>query len=240
MTLKNRLSPLEVADAIVQSRFPECDGAVLAGSVIRGEATKTSDLDIVVFDRRISDSYRESFVEMGWPVELFCHNLQSYREFFKSDCERARPCMPRMVSDGMILKDRGIVDDIKKEAKTLLEAGPKKWDMPTLQMKRYFLTDVLEDFIGATNRSEEIFIAGSIAELASEFVLRTNNRWNGTSKWLMRSLTEFDKDIALQFSNAFDLYYRSGVKSEVICLVDDILEPYGGRLFEGFSIGKRS
>lgn len=237
---KKRLPAMNVAKKIIEKLFPDCEGAILAGSVVRGQESSTSDLDIVVFDQKLPASYRESFVELGWPIELFCHNLESYQAFLKSDCERARPCLPRMISEGIVLKDKGILDDIKQEAEALLYAGPEKWTASTIELKRYFLTDVLDDFIGASNRSEGIFIAGTLAELAAEFVLRTNNRWIGSSKWIHRSLVEFDIEFADAFTEAFDLFYTTNDKNKVIHIVEEILEPHGGRLFDGFSLGKGS
>ena len=235
-----RLPAIKAAKKIIEKHFPDCEWAILAGSVVRGQESSTSDLDIIVFDQKLPASYRESFVELGWPVELFCHNLQSYKAFFKSDCERARPCLPRMIAEGIVLKDTGIISGVKLEAETLLNAGPEKWDASTIKLKRYFLTDVLDDFIGILNRSEAIFIAGTLAELAAEFVLRTNNRWIGSSKWIHRSLVEFDIEFADAFTEAFDLFYTTNDKNKVIHIVEEILEPHGGRLFDGFSLGKGS
>lgn len=70
-------------------------------------------------------------------------------------------------------------------------------------------------------------------------MLRTNNKWFGASKWIVRSLREYDTNFAEQFVAAFDTFYRSGEKDQVIKLVDEILAPYDGRLFDGFSIGRR-
>ncbi|HER2162506.1 TPA: nucleotidyltransferase domain-containing protein [Streptococcus pyogenes] len=58
--------------------FPNCQGALLAGSVVRGEATETSDLDIVVFDKNLSSPYRESLIAFSWAIEVFVNNLTSY------------------------------------------------------------------------------------------------------------------------------------------------------------------
>lgn len=103
----NRLNPFEAAQQFVYKHFSNCHGALLAGSVVRGEATETSDLDIIIFDKNLSSSYRESLIDFGWAIELFVHSLNSYKGFFKSDYERARPTMPRMVSEGIILMDHG-------------------------------------------------------------------------------------------------------------------------------------
>ncbi|QUG43023.1 nucleotidyltransferase domain-containing protein [Psychrobacillus sp. INOP01] len=234
----NKHNPMEVAQKFVHKYFPNCNGALLAGSVVRGEATNTSDLDIVIFDDTVPSSYRESFIELDWPIEVFVHNASSYKPFFESDRERARPSLPRMVSEGIILRDDGVIESIKKEAAELLNEGPEKWSEEIVQIKRYFLTDTLDDFIGCSNRAEEIFIANTLAELLSEFVLRTNHCWIGTSKWIVRSLLAYDEDFTNQFVEAFDTYYKTGDKGKVIHLVEVVMEPFGGRLFEGFSIGK--
>lgn len=226
------------AKTFIQKHFPDCEGAILAGSVVRNEETATSDLDIVVFDQQCPASYRESFIELGWPIEVFVHNLNSYKLYFMSDCERARPSLPNMVAEGVILKGAEIMHPIKEEAKALLDKGPKEWTRETITLHRYFVTDTLEDFIGCGDRAEAIFIASSLAQKVSDFVLRTHNQWIGASKWLLRALTQYDAKFASRFVEAFDAFYKTGDKNKVIQLVDEVLEPYGGRLFEGFSLGK--
>jgi predicted nucleotidyltransferase len=229
-------APIEAAKRFIKDRFPFCDAALLAGSVVRGEATTTSDLDIVVFDCKVTAPYRESLRAFGWPVEVFVHNSHSYKQFFESDAKRARPSLPRMVSEGLILKNSEILSAIREEAAAIIENGPEMWTKKEIEMKRYFITDTLDDFIGSTKRAEELFIANVLADLLHEFVLRTNKHWIGNSKWMFRELTRFDPQFAECFVQAFDNYYRNGEKSQVIELADSILEPFGGKLFEGFSI----
>ena len=48
------MKPIEAAQNIITSQFPNCDVALLGGSVARGEATKTSDLDIVIVDQSLT------------------------------------------------------------------------------------------------------------------------------------------------------------------------------------------
>ncbi|MES9681366.1 nucleotidyltransferase domain-containing protein [Gottfriedia acidiceleris] len=234
----NKLDHIEAANQFINKYFPNCQGALLAGSVVRGEATETSDLDIVIFDKSLSSSYRESLKEFGWDIEVFVHNLSTYKQFFKSDYERARPSLPMMVSEGIILKDEGVINDIKKEANDILDKGPEKWAEDTIKVKRYFITDTLNDFIGSSNRAEELFIANTLAELVSEFVLRTNGKWIGSSKWIIRSLRQYNEEFANILVEAFDLFYTKGDKNRIIKLVDEVLQPFGGQLFEGFSLGK--
>ncbi|MCH1627157.1 nucleotidyltransferase domain-containing protein [Ferdinandcohnia quinoae] len=232
------LTPIEAARQFIHTFFPNCQGALLAGSVVRGEETATSDLDIIIFDQTVKTAYRESLIKFGWPIEVFVHHLSSYQTFFENDVKRARPSLPRMVSEGIIIKDTGIIEQIKKEANQILEKGPEEWPLELINTKRYFITDILDDFKGSQNRAEELFIANSLADLSSEFYLRTNQQWIGSSKWVIRSLSQFDKQFADEFVDAFDSFYTSGDKDKVILLVDKVLAPYGGTLFHGFSLGK--
>lgn len=238
MGATEKLKAIEAAERFIKKHFPYCQGAVLAGSVVRGEETATSDLDIVVFKKNLISSYRESLIEFGWPIEIFVHNLTSYRHFFEMDYRSAKPSMQRMILEGIIIKDEGIIDSIKGEAKEILDHGPERWTVDTITTKRYFITDVLDDFIGCNNRAEEIFIANTLAELIHEFVLRTNGHWIGSSKWIIRALRYYDVGFTKEFVEAFDVFYKTSEKSKVVELSEMVLEPYGGRLFEGFSLGK--
>jgi hypothetical protein len=235
---EERLNPKEAASNFIIENFPTCQAALLGGSVVRGEETSTSDLDIVIIDDTISSEFRESLISQGWPIEAFVHYLKTIRDYFQSDCERARPSLPRMVSEGIPIVDHPIIHTLKEEANKLLRDGPPNWTIQTILMKRYFISDALDDFIGSTNRGEGIFIAGALGESLHEFVLRTNGRWIGASKWVVRSLKEYDQDFAEEYVEAFEQFYRNGNKQAIVRLVDSVLEPHGGRLFDGFTLGK--
>ena len=231
-------SVVSIARELVRTKSFSCEAAFLAGSVVRGEGTPTSDLDIVVFDSSVTASYRESFFYEGWPIEWYVHNLESYHAFYESDCARAKPSLPKMVSEGIVLYDKGKASVLQNEAKSLLKKGPSQWGDKEIELKRYFLTDVLEDFIGATDRGEEMCCAAALVEQVHEFILRTNGQWVGSSKWIVRALKNYDQNLAARFVRAFDHFYKTGEKEDVISFVEDALQPYGGRLFDGFSLGK--
>ncbi|WP_319004997.1 nucleotidyltransferase domain-containing protein [Mesobacillus jeotgali] len=236
MNMHARLSAFEAAQKFVEERFPDCGAALLAGSVTRGEATETSDLDIVIFDKDIPSAYRESVIAFGWPIEVFVHNLQSYQLFFESDVKRARPSLPRMVAEGTVIKKSDYLPKLINEAKRIIELGPEVWTKKEIELKRYFITATLDDFIGSNNDAEELFIAGTLAEQLQEFVLRTNKRWVGKSKWVVRELKHYDPVFSGKFVEAFSQYYRNGNKEIVVEMTERVLEPFGGRLFDGFTV----
>jgi hypothetical protein len=234
-----RIEPASAAKLFTEENFSASAIVILGGSVVRGETSSTSDLDIVVIDEEIRSAYRESFYAYDWPIEVFVHNEETLYQYFMKDCERARPSLPRMVAEGIIIQDNGKSSTFKAAAEKLLSAGPQEWNPPTITLKRYLLTDLLDDFVGSEHHGESIFIAGSLAEALHEFVLRTNQRWIGSSKWIVRALKEYDLTFADRFVVSFEDFYKTGNKHAVVKLVDTVLQPHGGRLFHGFSIGKQ-
>ncbi|MFS0788353.1 nucleotidyltransferase domain-containing protein [Shouchella sp. 1P09AA] len=231
----------DCAKTIVADRFPSCELALLAGSVSRNEQTATSDLDIVVFDQSVHSSFRESFYEGTWPVELFVHSLTSFQAIFTADQENGTPSMPRMVAEGRVLieRNRPFYQQIKTEAQAILTEGPPLWSTRTQVEKRYFLTDTLEDLRGATLHEETWFIVNHLMEQLGEFVLRMNQQWMGRSKWLYRSLYAYDSDYAEFFFLSFQHFFQTGDAKKVVALVEQALEDTGGPMFAGFSIGKK-
>lgn len=230
-----RISARQAAKKFIESYFPTCDVAYLAGSVVRGEETESSDLDIIIIDSSIAESYRQSLTEFDWPIEVFVHNMFTYKNFFKENIDRARPSLPQMCAEGIILRDNGHASRIKNEALQLLKAGPTPWKTIEIEQARYQLTDLLNDLEGSTNPIEDLFIVSKLAYLTHEFVLRVNGHWIGEGKWIIRAIKEYNEVFADRFAEVFDLYYSTREKSGVIHFVDEIITPYGGRLFEGYS-----
>lgn len=230
-----RISARQAAIKFVESYFPNCEVAYLAGSVVRGEETESSDLDIIIIDSSVGESYRQSLTEFDWPIEVFVHNMFTYKNFFKENIDRARPSLPQMCAEGIILRDTGHASRIKNEALQLLKAGPTPWKSIEIERARYHLTDLLNDLEGSTNGIEDLFVVSKLADLTHEFVLRVNGHWIGEGKWIIRALKEYNEDFAARFAEVFDLYYSSREKAGVIHFVDEIIAPYGGRLFEGYS-----
>ena len=81
-----------------------------------------------------------------------------------------------------------------------------------------------------------MFIANLLADLVHEYVLRVNGKWLGNSKWFIRVLRRYDEQYANQFVAALIILYNGRKKINYFCR--KTLEQYGGRMFEGFSIGK--
>jgi predicted nucleotidyltransferase len=88
------MNHIEATEEFIRNYFKDSIFVLVAGSVIRGEATITSDLDIFIIKNDIHKAYRESFFESDWPIEAFIHTQDSYKDYFMGDIKRRRPSIP--------------------------------------------------------------------------------------------------------------------------------------------------
>ncbi|UOQ44130.1 nucleotidyltransferase domain-containing protein [Halobacillus salinarum] len=212
--------------------FMDCDAALLSGSVVRGEDTPSSDLDIFILS---TQSFRKSYQFKGWPVEVFVHNQDSLSYTYFLEEQYGVPLIMRIVAEGFILKGEKKANQLITEAQHLLQKGPGKWPVQTINEKRYILTDLLTDLEGSHSKEEDLFTVAAITEKLHKFILRTNQQWMGEGKWMFRSLKRFDPQLANHFAKQLFLFYQNGEKKPYIDFVDEVLEPWGGRLFEGYT-----
>ncbi|HEY9844037.1 MAG: nucleotidyltransferase domain-containing protein [Candidatus Sericytochromatia bacterium] len=228
--------PLHVAARLVTQEFPDCLAAFLAGSVIREEHTPTSDLDmVIVTESDAAAPYRRSLFRGGWPVELFVNTPASLRRFLASDCARRRPSMPQMCAEGLIVwQTDDWAERIKDEAVQLLTAGPPPLSEDEALVARYHISDLLEDLRGSQRPEESIFIAPLLAEAAINFHLVSKGHWQGQGKWLHRALKKVDPLLADRLVESLQRLYCDRLVLPLIQLVEELLAPSGGPLFDGY------
>jgi predicted nucleotidyltransferase len=230
-----RLPPEEAAHGIWRERYGESRVLFLGGSVMRGEATPASDLDIVVVYERLPNAYREAFVYGGWPVEAFVHDAGTLEEFFEADRRRGLPSLMSMVWEGVEVPEASEFSArLKRRAREWLEAGPPPWGEEELTLRRYRLTDWADD-MRFPRSSEELVATGAwLYQDAAEFYFRTRGMWSAHSKTIPRRLRAADADFAERFLRAFDALFAEKRQEPAVALVEELLEPFGGLLFEGF------
>ncbi len=230
----SKIDPPEAARRIFRERYGGALVLFLAGSVVRGEGTPSSDLDLVVVHERLPNAYRESFVYEGWPVEAFVHDPDTLGRFFVSDSREGIPSIINMVAEGVeIPAPSDLSARLKGEAVALLAAGPPPWDEEHLGNVRYWLTDCVDDLRHPRSSDELVATGARMYEIAADFFLRTRGRWSGRGRWIPRRLREADADFAARFSRAFEALFAEKRQEEVVALVGEMLAPHGGFLFDG-------
>lgn len=234
-----KISAIEAAMKFVNYKFPNCDIALLAGSASRGEETESSDLDVLIFETSVTD-YRESFEEYGWRIECFINNFESYKRHFKSDREKGRPVLATMIVEGKVLKDKGQALELKDIADNFIKPGPEPLTIEYINSSRYFMFDLLDDFVDSKNHEEAVITLNTLSVQLVDFILRLNGQWSGRGKTLSRGLNKLDTEMCKRFFMALDCFYKWNNKKQIIEFVNEVYKPIGGQLFAGFSMGKKS
>ncbi len=145
-----------------------------------------------------------------------------------------------MCAESVVVKDDGSAQTIKEEAEVLLEAGPAPLKEAELRQARYNLTDLLDDFSGAANQLEATFVLAELLPSLCNFIFDTRGQWRGGSKWNPRKLAKLDAELFKRLKTALEAFAKREERGGLTTFVEGVLEPYGGRLFDGFKLGKSS
>lgn len=230
-----RKKPVEVAERLVHRDYPDCLLAVLGGSASRGEHTEFSDLDIVIVDDQVTDSYERNTVEFeNWIVELFFLNSMGFREIFDAGVEVSNPTLQKILAEGIILRSTPEGLEVREEARQDLEYGPMPWSSFDIERQRYIITEYMMDLKGASAYMDVWFTANRLSTILCEFVLRSNNRWIGEGKTLYRLLALFDGQKAAELEEALERLYRHNQKDRLLSLAARWIEPFGGPFLTGY------
>lgn len=224
------------ARAVVHEYFPDAVQAWLAGSVVTGGSTATSDLDITVLVAH-GPVHRQSLEYDEWPVELFVHTEASVEHFVAKDRARRRPTMARLVAQGVPLLDPTRGEAVRRHCEEVLERGPGPVPEPEVEMMRYWLTDLLDDLAGAAHDEEATAVAVAVWQQAAELALAAAGTWSGTGKWLVRELAALDAETGSHLATKLDLALHralAGERTSLTAVADEVLARVGGRRWAGF------
>jgi hypothetical protein len=148
---------IAAAKSIHRERYADAEVTFLAGSLVRGEGTSTSDLDLVVVFKNLANAYRESFRFGGWPVEAFVHDPQTLAYFFHEvDKPSGIPSLPTMVSEGIeVPRSSEFSRALKAAANLVIDEGPPPWERTDIDRSRYAITGLVDDLREPRSRAEQ-------------------------------------------------------------------------------------
>lgn len=234
--LVNDLS--ELVKEIYETRYPQSQLIFFAGSIVRGEGTSASDLDLVVVFDQLPNAYRESFIYKDWPVEAFVHDPQTLEYFFKQfDRPSGFPSLASMVSEGIELPAASVFSKgLKQLAQSVIAAGPPHWGDPEIRSARYAITDLIEDMKDPRSVRELHASATALYPSLANYYFRSQNLWSAKSKTIPRRLEMIDPAFAERFLDSFEQVFTQNCTQQLFLLVEEILEPQGGFLFEGYTL----
>ena len=229
---------IDAAQAIRAQRYADADAVFAAGSIVRGEGTAFSDLDLVVVYGRVERAYRESFRFGGWPVEAFVHDPATLDYFFQEvDGPAGVPALAQMVFEGVeVPQATELSRALKRRASAFIAAGPPALDAESERRLRYFVSDLVDDLRAPRSPDELIGTGAQLYEHLANWVLRRRGAWSAKGKALPRVLRRSDAGLGSAYCAAFRTLFTSADPAAVVRLADELLAEAGGPLFDGFRI----
>ncbi len=232
---KDRLPPARAAEEIRQQKFPDCKAFFLSGSVVSGEATAHSDLDLVVIYDSLEAAWRESFLYKDWPVEAFVHDPATFKYFLQMDGQAAKPFLAGMVAKGIALPVASEYSlALQAFCQKHLDDGPAELSENEITRRRYGISDLIDDLRAPRSHAEAMASGARLLEGLSDFYLRRQRLWTTDGKAIFRRLQDADEKVCKQFESAFKMLFSTGDASLCIALTEEILQPSGGFLFAGY------
>lgn len=228
---------IAAAEEIRAAKYVEAEIVFLAGSLVRGEGTATSDLDLVVMYRSLPQAYRESFHFKQWPVEAFVHDPGTLKYFF---LERDKPCgvpsLSTMVSEGVEVPGATeFSQSLKQLAESVLSEGPLLWSQDDIDRSRYMITSLADDLREPRSVAECQASGAALYESLATHYFRSHGLWSAKNKMIPRKLGEADAELSKRFVSSFADLFRAGITENAIKIAEDVLAPNGGWLFEGYT-----
>ena len=223
--------PLQTIHKLIKERYSEAETTFWAGSAARNQATKSSDIDLIVIYKNLPNAYREAFIYDGWPIDVFVHDPSTLEYIFEEiDKETLIAATPRMIAEGIELPHATKLGrNLKLHAQSIINSSPTI-TIDNLNTRRFHITDSLEDLQDSKNQHEQIAIIFDLYKKLAEFYLLSNGKWLGSGKQLAKLLAEHNPLIAKQFVLAFSKFDKMAITN----LALEILKTHGGLLWNGF------
>jgi hypothetical protein len=225
------------AQDLVREQFPEASAAFLGGSAASGQATKTSDLDILVVlsEARANVSYVQSTRFQGQLVEAFVYGPGGLQQWLEKGRTERRPVLDKLIAEGIVLTEGAHALVLKEASKRVLGEGPTPLRSDELRLRRYVLSATLDDLADATDRGETFVLAANAWKESAELALLLDGRWLGNGKWLLRELrVQPDRHGLVRCATTDNLNVRA-----LTIAGRSVLEAAGGYLQDGFVRGDR-
>ena len=225
----------QVAQDIFARKYPDASLIFLAGSIVRGEGTPFSDLDLVVIFERLPAAYRESFYFQGFPVEAFVHDPETLNYFLcEADRSSGIPSLAQMILEGMeVPSPNELSRSLKKLAASAMESRPPRLSEEEIRKMRYGITNQVDDIRLPRSKAELVASGTELYGGLADYYFRVNNLWSAKGKSIPRILRQADEGLSLRYCAAFEELFAGGEPGKVVALAEEILNPNGGFLFDG-------
>jgi hypothetical protein len=224
---------VELCESFIDQEFPAAEIAVIGGSTARGDRTPSSDVDLLIIgDDLFADeatSVAATYSFGGEVFEVFAYTHDGFSEWARRGIDQYRPVIVHMLVEGREVRGGEALTALRGGWGETLAEGPIVGEHE-MAMRRYEITDLLDDLRDAVDDLERNVLAWSLFEKVAELMLLAERRWIGTGKYLPRRLRELSPGRVERLTSPL----LQGDLAAFAACVDRELSSAGGRVHAGF------
>ena len=188
---------LRQAVLFILGYVPDVRAILVSGTIIRGNPSPSSDLDIYVL-RQKSVRQRLQRWFNGVPAEIFINPVKKVFDYLEDERKRARPCTAHMLHTGFtILSLDDSLEELKQKASVELSRSPDP-SPQQLTMTRYMAATRYEDATDVAQSQPETanMILGQAVYAMLHYAFLKANRYIPRDKDLLTMLDNLDAHLA--------------------------------------------
>ena len=179
---------------------------LVTGSYIHSEPDKNSDLDVcIVVDESKTRERGNTWIN-GVEIEYFINPVKQVKHSFKTEIDS--PQLAHMFANSkVIFKRNDVIDDLIKEAKTILKKPLKKMSNFQVENAKYHLDDFEKDLEDVFVKNDEFafhYISLEILLECIDLFYKLHRTQKEKSKRLFKQMTEIDPKFAQLYSNVLN------------------------------------
>lgn len=222
-----------VVEQFIAERFPGVLIALVAGSTATGKRTPTSDIDMLLIGEEMLPpgvpSLAATYEYRGEIFEVFAYTREGFDNWARTGLSQYRPFIVNMLLEGAPIRGGLALSELRAYWRSIYDAGPVV-SAHDLALRRYAVTDLLDDLRDASDPVERHVVAFTLFERTAELILLDGGRWIGTGKYLPRRLRE----LSLERADALTQPLIDGDLNTFGDRVEEELRSAGGRVQAGF------
>ena len=169
----------------------EVDAILLTGSLIHGEISRHSDVDIYILLKADVD-YRErgNTIIDDVEIEYFKNPPQQIRNYFVSEAHA--PHTAHMLTQGELVYNKSeVIHELIQEAQVILEQGRPRPTNTEIELFKYGLDDLNKDLKGCIDKQDRLAYTILVSELVNKIVdiqYHLDGRFTPKVNWYQRKL----------------------------------------------------
>lgn len=234
MSDTGRIDARAAVQELLETRYRGAKAIFMGGSCAHGTETAHSDLDLIALFERVQP-VREAYFYKGWPVDASTGDQATLMHAIAAAPQRGDCTVPMLIFDSVVVPERSeVTDALQARAKAVIDAGPVAMTPREQQQQRFSITYLRTKLLGPRADEDVLSLGAMLHVKLGQFYLRANRKWAGTPTSLATRLRDEDPALTRRMYEAFHLLFSRLDSAPVISLVEELLAPHGGLLFDGY------